>query len=80
MFRHTKLKKMGREGDFEVLTKEGEPIGAILRRAGTEREWLESGGGLPYEVYSKGELVGEANSLPSAQKVLDDLIRPQGKP
>ena len=77
MFRHTKLKAIGNEGDFEVLTKGGDLVGAIVRKAGTEREWEESGGGLPYEVYRNGTLIAVENTLPSAQKVLDDLVKPK---
>lgn len=77
MFRHTKLKAIGNEGDFEVLTKGGDLVGAIVRKAGSERQWDESGGGLPYEVYRNGELIAERNTLPTAQKVLDDLVKPK---
>lgn len=77
MFRHTKLKPIGKEGDFEVLSKEGDLVGAIVRRAGSEKEWSESGGGLPYEVYRNGKLIAVENTLPTAQKVLDDLVQPK---
>jgi hypothetical protein len=77
MFRHTKLRSIGNDGDFEVLTKEGKLVGAIIRKSGTEKEWEKSGGGLPYEVYRNGKLIAVESTLPSAQKILDRLVSPK---
>jgi hypothetical protein len=77
MFRYTELRSIGDSGDNEVLTKDGKVVGAILRKAGTEKEWEESGGGLPYEVYRNGKLIAVRHTLPTAQKVLDDFVKPK---
>jgi hypothetical protein len=74
MSRYTTLRLIGNQGDFEVLNKQGQVVGAIIRKAGTKKEWEESGGGLPYEVYRNGKLIAVETTLPTAQKVLDVLF------
>lgn len=76
MFRYTRLRLIGKDGDFEVCDRStGNVVGAIIRHSGTEKEWEESGGGLPYDVFYMGKKVGETNTSPSAQKILDDIVK-----
>lgn len=80
MFKHTKLRLIGKEGDFEVLKRStDEVVGAIIRHTGTERQWEESGGGLPYDVFHNGKKIGETTSLPLAQKIIDEVVRPPNR-
>ena len=75
MFRYTKLRSIGDCGDNEVLTKDGKVVGAILRKAATEKQWENFKGDIPYEVYRNGKLIAVEHTLPSAQKVLDDIVK-----
>ena len=77
MFHHTKLRLIGKDGDFEVLNSEtGEVVGAIIREAGSEKDWEKSGGGLPYQIFYKGVKIATSGSLPLSQKTIDDLVNP----
>lgn len=76
MFKRTKLRLIGKDGDFEVFNRiSGELVGAIIREAGTERDWENSGGGLPYLVYYQGNHIATVMVLPLAQKIIDDLLK-----
>lgn len=76
MFKNTKLKKIGPGFDFEVLNKfTGESIGAIIRQTGTKKEWENSGGGLPWDVFYKGNKVAICGAIPASQQILDKLVK-----